>query len=142
MTEVNAQIKDIMDKLDQVITSVPGISTILGSIILAEIRTIDNFRNCDQLLAFAGLEPSVNQSGQSEHSGKMVKRGSTHLRLALLQAAEKTALYSPTFKRYLTKKLQQGKHYNKAKSHTAKKLVRVLFYLLKNHKYFDESLVR
>ena len=142
MTEVNTQIKDIMDKLDQVITSVPGISTTLGSIILAEIRTIDNFRNCDQLLAFAGLEPSVNQSGQSEHSGKMVKRGSTHLRWALLQAAEKTALYSPTFKRYLTKKLQQGKHYNKAKSHTAKKLVRVLFYLLKNHKYFDESLVR
>lgn len=72
----------------------------------------------------------------------MVKRGSTHLRWALLQAAEKAALYSPTFKHYLAKKLQQGKHYNKAKSHTAKKLVRVLFYLLKNHKYFDETLIR
>ena len=141
MTEINTEIQALMDKLDQVITSVPGISTTLGSIILAEIRNIENFRNPNQLLAFAGLEPSVNQSGDYEHTGKMVKRGSTHLRWALLQAAEKVAIYSPTFKRYLALKRSQGKHYNKAKSHVAKKLVRVLFYLLKNHKYFDENLL-
>lgn len=68
----------------------------------------------------------------------MIKRGSSHLRWALIQAAIKVARYSPKFKAYLRIKLEQGKRFNVAISHVAKKLIRVLFHLLKNSESFDE----
>lgn len=72
----------------------------------------------------------------------MVKRGSSHLRWALIQAAIKVARYFPAFKAYFKTKLAQGKHYNVTISHVAKKLIRVLFYLLKNNETFDEDKLR
>ncbi len=72
----------------------------------------------------------------------MVKRGSSHLRWALIQAAIKVVRYSPTFKAYFRIKLEQGKHFNVAISHVAKKLIRVLFHLLKNSEPFDEVKLR
>ncbi len=127
--QANHKIDELMAEINSVIVSVPGISNRLGSVILAEIRNINTFNNPAQLQAFAGLEPSIYQSGQIDTKGKMVKRGSTHLRWALLQAAIKVARYSPAFKAYFRTKLAQGKHYNVAMSHVAKKLIRVLFYL-------------
>lgn len=120
--DIDKEIKRLMTTIEPPIESIPGISTILGSIILAEIKDIHNFRTSAQLLAFAGLEPSVHQSGLIDNEGKMVKRGSTHLRWALIQAAKSVALWSPTFNSYLSKKLAQGKHYNVAVSHVAKKI--------------------
>lgn len=139
ITEINQEIKTIMASIDSPLETIPGISTVLSSVILAEIRNIHNFRNPAQLLAFAGLEPSVSQSGQTIHEGKMVKRGSPHLRWALIQSAKSIARWSPTFAAYLAKKRAQGKHYNVAISHVAKKLVRMIFYLLKTNKIFDET---
>lgn len=137
--DIDKEIKQLMSTIESPIESIPGISTILGSIILAEIKDIHNFRTPAQLLAFSGLEPSVRQSGLIENEGKIVKRGSTHLRWALIQATKSIARWSPTFNSYLSKKLAQGKHYNVAVSHVAKKLVRIIFHLLKNHKNSDES---
>lgn len=131
--QANHKIDELMAEINSVIVSVPGISNRLGSVILAEIRNINTFNNPAQLQAFAGLEPSIYQSGQIDTKGKLVKRGSTHIRWALLQAA---------FKAYFRTKLAQGKHYNVAMSHVAKKLIWVLFYLLKNHISFEESKVR
>ncbi|WP_438834785.1 transposase [Streptococcus pluranimalium] len=109
--QANHKIDELMAEINSVIVSVPGISNRLGSVILAEIRNINAFNNPAQLQAFAGLEPSIYQSGQIDTKGKMVKRGSTHLRWALLQAAIKVARYSPAFKAYFRTKLDQGKHY-------------------------------
>ncbi|HEL0718754.1 TPA: IS110 family transposase [Streptococcus equi subsp. zooepidemicus] len=136
------QVNELMAELNSVITTVTGIGNRLGSVILAEIKNIHTFENPAQLQAFAGLEPSIFQSGQMDLSGKMVKRGSPHLRWALLQAAQKIARYSPAFKAYLRGKIAEGKHYNVAITHVAKKLIRVLFYLLKNGSSFDESKVK
>lgn len=137
--ETNRKIESVMIQLDSPILSIPGISTTLGSIILAEIRNINNFKNPNQLLAFAGLEPSVHQSGQTNFEGRMVKRGSTHLRSALILSARSVSRWSQGFSNYLDKKLAQGKHYNVAVSHLAKKLVSIIFYLLKNENTFDEK---
>ena len=136
------QVDELMAEFNSVITTVTGIGNRLGSVILAEIRNIHTFDNPAQLQAFAGLEPAIYQSGQIDLAGKMVKRGSPHLRWALLQAAKATARFSPAFKAYLRTKLEQGKHYNVAITHVAKKLIRVLFYLLKNNVPFDEQKVR
>lgn len=85
------------------------------------------------------MEPSVYQSGQFEGTGIMVKQGSPHLRWAMHNATRLAAQYSPTFRSYFEKKLVEGKHYNVALSHVAKKLIRIIFYLLKTDQTFDES---
>ena len=134
---LNSEIKKIMDKVDSPITTIPGISYTLGSIILSEIGQISRFNTPAQLLAFAGLEPSTHQSGTfTASSAHMVKRGSPYLRHALITAARLVALYDPTFKRYLEKKRAEGKHYKVALSHVARKLVRVIFHLLKHNTTF------
>lgn len=134
---LDQQIKTMVDEMSTPIVSIPGISFRLGSIILAEIGDVSNFSSSAKLLAFAGLDPSTHQSGNytASHS-KMVKRGSKYLRWALLQAARLVAMRVPIFKEYLSKKMAEGKHFNVALSHTAKKLLRVIFALLKREAHF------
>jgi len=138
---VDHHIEALMVEINSPIVSVTGIGDRLGAVILAEIRDINNFSNPAQLQSFAGLDPSVYQSGESVLTGRMVKRGSPHLRWAILQAAKLATNYSPKLNEYLQKKLAEGKHYNCAITHVAKKLMRIIFYLLKNNQPFDEQLV-
>ena len=139
--EYEEQIKIIMNEIDSPILSVPGISYTLGAIIVAEIGSIQRFSSPAKLLAFAGLEPSLYQSGKfTPSSGKMVKRGSPILRWALLQAAGFVPNYSPTFALYRSKKLEEGKSATVVRSHIAKKLVRVIYSLLSHSNAFSEHL--
>ena len=128
----------ILAEIDSPITTIPGIGTVLGSMILAEIGDINRFSTPSQLLAFAGLEPSVSESGKSVSStGKMVKRGSSYLRWAIIQVARNANLHCKVFADYLEKKRMQGKHFNVAVSHLAKKIVRVIFAILQKNVPFD-----
>lgn len=130
---IEDEIKSLMNRIQSPILSVPGISYTLGSIILAEIGDVNRFQTPSQLLAFAGLDPSTYESGKFKATNtRMVKRGSPYLRWALLEAARLIAMRDQTFKNYYHKKRAEGKHYFVARSHTAKKLVRVLFHLLTN----------
>lgn len=142
INKVQEQINALMTEIDSPITSITGIGVRLGAVILAEIKNIHNFKNSGQLQAFAGLEPSIYQSGTMDITGRMVKRGSSYLRYALIQAAKLLANYSPHFKAYLRLKISQGKHYNVAVSHVAKKLIRIIYYLLKTNQTFDERKLR
>jgi len=137
---VDAEIRKIMDELDSPIMSVPGIGYVLGAIILAEIGNIENFASPAKLLSFAGLEPSVSESGEYVAGNTpMVKRGSKYLRWALLQAARLVAYRDETFHAYQQKKLSEGKHFFVVQGHLAKKLVRVLFHLLKHYATFNRD---
>lgn len=142
ITQVQEEINLLMIELNSPITSIPGIRSLLGAIILAEMKTVHNFKNPNQLQAFAGLDPAIYQSGQMGNTGHMVKRGSSYLRYALIQAAKLIAIYSPHFKAYLRLKISQGKHYNVAVTHVAKKLIRVIYHLLKTNQLFDETKLR
>lgn len=134
------EIRRLMDQLDSPILSVPGIGYTLGAVILSEIGDIKRFSSPAKLLAFAGLEPSVYQSGKfNPSSGKMVKRGSPFLRWALLQAATYIPVSSTTFAAYYTKKRSEGKSSSVAHSHVAKKLVRVIFSLLSRNVSFVDA---
>ena len=139
ITALEAEIKKIMVAIDSPITSIPGISWTLGAIILAEVGNINRFSNPAKLLSFAGLEPSINDSGKAVGSrGTMVKRGSPYLRWALLQAARTVPHFSVTFALYFQKKQAENKHYCVASSHCAKKLIRVIYSILnKNTKFID-----
>lgn len=134
------EIRRLMDQLDSPILSVPGIGYTLGAMILSEIGDIKRFSSPAKLLAFAGLEPSVYQSGKfNPASGKMVKRGSPFLRWALLQVATYAPAFSITFAAYYDKKRLEGKSPSVAHSHVAKKLVRVIFALLSKNASFIDS---
>ena len=134
---LDIHIKNIMTEMNSPILTVPGISFTLGAIILAEIGDITNFDNPAKLLAFAGLEPSTYESGKytAGHT-PMVKRGSAYLRYALLNAARLVAKCDPAFHSYMLKKKAEGKHFFVIMSHVGKKLVRVIFYLLKTNTAF------
>jgi len=139
---LDAEIKSIMDDIDSPILSIPGIGYTLGAIILSEIGDIRNFSNPAKLLKFAGLEPSVYESGKYRASDTpMVKRGSSYLRWALLQAARLIAMHNPTFRAYQTKKRAEGKHFYVVQSHMAKKLMRIIHKLLITNTAFDSEVI-
>ena len=135
--EVEDKIKSIMDSIDSPILTIPGISYRMGAMIIAEIGDFFKFDSPDKILAYAGLSPSTYQSGQlqSSHS-KMEKPGSRYLRYALFNATKFVCHWDSNFKVYLDKKRSEGKHYNVAISHAAKKLVRVIFHLVKFKKTY------
>lgn len=131
---LDAKIKCIMQEINSPVLSIPGISYVLGAIIISEIGEVQRFSNPYKLLAFAGLEPAVHQSGNySSTKTPMVKRGSKYLRWAILTAARTVSMRDKTFGHYLKLKRSQGKHFFVAISHVGKKLTRVIFHLLKNN---------
>lgn len=130
IAEIEARIKAIMDEIDSPIMTIPGISYRMAAMIIAEIGDIRRFSSPDQILAYAGLSPSTYQSGQLTSSyAHMEKRGSKYLRYALFNATKFVCNCDSTFSAYLTKKRAEGKHYNVAISHAAKKLVRLIYAL-------------
>lgn len=137
IAQAEAKINPIVDSLHSPIMTIPGIGYRMAAIIIAETGNLVNFDKAEKVLAFAGLEPSVYQSGQltSTHA-KMVKRGSKYLRYALFNAAKYVCHWDEGFCQYLAKKRAEGKPYNIAVSHAAKKLTRVIFYLVKTNQHF------
>ena len=131
--EIETEIQTIMDELHSPITTIPGIGYRMGAMILAEVGDFSRFDSPDKLLAYAGMSPSTYQSGQLKNCyPHMEKRGSRYLRYALYNAAKYVCHWDPTFAAYLAKKRSEGKHYNVALSHAAKKLVRLIFALEKS----------
>ncbi len=134
---LDRQIRAAVDALASPLLTIPGISHTLAAIILAEIGDIARFDSPSKLLAFAGMEPSTYQSGKFNASNTpMVKRGSTYLRWALLQAARLVAMRDKCFRDFLLKKRAEGKHFNVALTHVGKKLVRVIFHMLESGSAF------
>ena len=138
--EIEAHIKSITDEIHSPILTIPGINYRMGAMILAEIGDFSRFDSPDKILAYAGLSPSTYQSGQLESSySHMEKRGSRYLRYALFNATKFICRWDPTFAAYLKKKRSEGKHYNVAISHAAKKLVRVIYKLEKSGQSYIKS---
>jgi transposase len=138
LDEVTSSIQAAMVKLNSPILTVPGIGFLNGAMILSSIGDITRFSNPSKLLAYAGLDPAVNQSGQfSARSTRMSKRGSSMLRYALINAAHNVARNNATFGQYYATKIAQGKSHYCALGHTAHKLVRVLYALLTKNIAFD-----
>ena len=138
--EIEAAIKAIIDEMAPPILTIPGISYRMGAMILAEIGDFSRFDSPDKLLAYAGLSPSTYQSGKLNATGAyahMEKRGSRYLRYALFNATKYVCIWEPSFASYLAKKRAEGKHYNVAISHVAKKLVRLIYALQTSGKAFQ-----
>lgn len=138
LSEVETSIKDIMEQMDSVIMSIPGIGALNGAMIIGEIGDISRFEKPCQLLAYAGLDPSVDQSGNFQASKtRMSKRGSKLLRYALINAAWQITLVNKTFKEYYDLKCSQGRRHYNALGHVAHKLVRVIHKMMTDDAVFN-----
>ena len=123
------KIIDIINDLNPPTLSIRGIGPISCAGIISEFGNITRFKSADACVAFAGIEPSISESGIESHTGKMVKHGSGHLRYHLLNAAEMVFVHEPIFTEFYYKKRDEGKDHRVALSHVAKKLIRIIYKL-------------
>ena len=126
-------INQLMEQIDSQITTIPGIDIVLGAVILGEIGNIVEFNNAKKLVAFAGLDPIISQSGKfKSKTGHISKRGSPYLRSALFMAANVARQNDENIKKFYNKKMSEGKHYFTVLNAVAAKLLRIVFSILKN----------
>jgi Transposase and inactivated derivatives len=137
ISRIEAKLCESVDEINPKTLTIKGIGYITCAAIISEYGDFSRFKSADACLAFAGLDPAIYQSGTSEHFGKMVKRGSPHLRNALMQAAEGVFMHVPTFTDFYYKKKSEGKAHRVALSHLAKKLVRIIYKLETSNIDFD-----
>ena len=138
--DIDLAIMTLMESLNSPILTIPGVGYTLGAMIISEIGDIKRFSNPSKLLAFAGLDPVVKQSGDFQASSmKISKRGSTYLRYAIYRVAFLIIYNNETFYNYYISKRAQGKTHRVALGHVCNKLVRVIFKILTDETPFNLS---
>lgn len=136
------EINKLIEEVHPHYMSIPGIGPISAAVIYSEYGDISNFSNPGQMLAFAGIEPGINESGTESHGGKMVKRGSSSLRYVLINCCLPLIRFDMTFAAYYAKKRGEGKPHRIAITHVAKKLIRVIYALERQDTDYKASLLR
>lgn len=135
---LDCQILEYYEKFDCYLHTIPGIGIIGAATILAEIGDISRFKNSSSLIAFAGIDPTVRQSGEfnSTHN-HMSKRGSPYLRHAIFLAATTCSFHNSPLNAYYKKKRDQGKHHLTATGAVARKLTSVIYAVLRDSKPYE-----
>ena len=138
---IEKQIALLLKEFDTQLTSIPGVGTVLAATILSEIGDISRFSSADKLLAFAGLDPSVKQSGEfMSNQNRMSKRGSPYLRRAIWLASTVAVQYDPMFGAYYEKKMSEGLHYMNVIGHVSRKMTAVIFAVLRDGRPYQPVL--
>ena len=109
----------------------------IAAMIIGEIGDINRFDNPEKLVKFAGLDVKIYQSGTIYKRGKISKKGSPILRYALALCIQKLRIHSPVFSDYYYSKIQEGKPTNVAITATTRKLIRVIWKMMKTNQVFD-----
>ena len=140
------ELTDILTELCQgkiqggsdILTSMKGIGEKSAMNFLIEIGgEIKQFESHKKVIAMAGLDPALYQSGKIDRKGRISKRGNRHLRRVIWQMTTRVIQFNERFKQYYLKRIEDGLPYKKAVLATAHKLIRVMFAMLKNKTLFD-----
>lgn len=142
ITLLENRIIELITNLNRPTLTIPGIGPISAAVIISEYGDISRFKSPDSMLSFAGLEPAYYQSGESEYTGHMVKRGSSNLRYTLMTVAIPLIRHNLVFAAYYHKKRLEGKSHRVALSHVAKKLIRIIYTLESRNIIFDPEKIR
>jgi len=138
---IESKIIDIMRQIDSPTASIPGIGLVNAATIISEFGDFARFHSSTQCIAYAGLDAGISQSGTKSFKGKMVKRGSSHLRYVLINAVHTVCFHSNTLRQYwMKKRVTDHKYLRVADSHAAKKLIRIIYYLETHQTKFNSSL--
>ncbi len=135
VSDTEAEIAAIMEKLDSPITTIPGIGSVLGAVILGEIGDIHRFESPSKLVAYAGIDATVAQSGEFEAShNRMSKRGSPYLRRALFVASNVAVRFDPDLGAFYQRKLAEGKHHSTCLGAVSRKLCYIIHAILTDNR--------
>ena len=135
---LDCQILEYYEKFDCYLHTIPGIGMIAAATILTEIGDINRFKSSSALVAFAGIDPTVRQSGEfSSTHNHMSKRGSPYLRHAIFLAATTCSFHNSPLNAYYKKKREQGKHHLTATGAVARKLTTVIYAVLRDGKPYE-----
>lgn len=140
--QLDREIERYVEVIPNQLTSISGVGKILAAALLGEIGDIRRFRNAKALVAYAGLDPSVTQSGA--FIGKRAhisKKGSTHLRRAVWLAATAATRSDPAMKALLIKKRAEGKPYHVAMGVVANKMLHIVYAVLRDNKPYYSPLL-
>jgi transposase len=121
----------------RLLTTIPGIAEYSGLLILSEIGDINRFRSEDKLFSYAGLTPSIYQSGESSYHGRITKEGSKYLRWILIEAIRVHINHAPGSRiTQYYQRLRKKKPGNVATVGAARKLLQAIYHMLKNKDEF------
>ena len=142
---INSQIEELDKKIEELaitqassITSIPGISIITGTSILAELGDISKYSNAGKVIKFAGVNPYISESGKfSADKTAITKKGSKYLRTTLYRVIIPVIRHNPAFNNYYHLKRNQGKGHLCALGHCVRKLLRIIYHLETNNLSFD-----
>lgn len=135
---LDCQILEYYEKFDCYLHTIPGIGMIAAATILAEIGDINRFKSSSALVAFAGIDPTVRQSGEfSSTHNHMSKRGSPYLRHAIFLAATTCPFHNSPLNAYYKKKREQGKHHLTATGAVARKLTTIIYAVFRDGKPYE-----
>lgn len=135
---IEIEIHELISRQENYLTTITGIGDITAAVIMGEVGTIERFERPNQLLAFAGLDASVHQSGDfTGTKNKLSKRGSPYLRHAIWQADFIAAFKDPTLSLYYQKLRNRGKSHGTAVGAVARKLVNIIFAVWTQHKPYE-----
>lgn len=136
--ELDEQISYLLKQVNQVITTIPGIGDTLGAIIISEIGDIHRFDAPNKLVAFAGLDVKVIQSGEFEGTKQHIsKRGSPYLRRAIWLAANRAAFCDPILSEYYQSLKTRGKHHLTAVGAVSRKMCNIIFTILRENRAYE-----
>lgn len=140
---LNGEIAKRLNGREQTLTTIPGVGTATATTIISEIGNFNRFVSdkdgAEKLVALAGIDPKLKNSGENKGKSVMSKRGSPYLRNAVRHAAfiAATVKKDPMFAGIYQKKIKEGKHFEVALSHVENKLLHVVYSLLKTRKQYQ-----
>lgn len=141
--KLNQAIEDRFSKQKTTLSSIPGVGGVTAAVILAEIGNFERIENdkngAEKLVALAGIDPKLRESGTYKGQAKMSKRGSPYLRNAVRQAAfvASCTKRDPMFYKIYQKQLSLGKSFEVALSHVENKMLHVVYSLLKHKTIYE-----
>ena len=141
LTVIDTEIARLLEGFDCQLASITGISTTLAAVILSEIGDIRRFESSAKLCAFAGIDPTVKQSGDFNGTRcRMSKRGSPYLRRAIWLAATVAAFHDPAINALYERKRAEGKNHMVTMGHICKKLTSIIFAVLRDNSAYHPIL--
>lgn len=136
--KIEESLVELSNKQGHYLSSIIGISDVIAAVIIGEIGSISRFQRPEQLVAFAGLDATVHQSGNFHgNRAKMSKRGSPYLRRAIWQAAFVASTQDPALSVYYNKLRDRGKTHGTAVGAVARKMTHIIFAILRDQKPYE-----
>lgn len=137
LTELTTEVTTLLETVQQQITTIPGIGSVTAAAIIGELGDLTRFPNVSSVIAYAGLDPKVSDSGMTSKQRALSKRGSKYLRTAIWQAAVRSLLFNPELKAFYAKKRSEGKPKQVAIGAVANKLTRIIYGIMRSGKPYQ-----